>query len=400
MCPPFTMRTRYSEWCRGEWGEDKEGGGRITRPFLMGMKGTWGPREGGRFQLLSEHQGWWHGIKKLVTSVLQLSSTSPSLGLYRCSAACWRGCAAFRPQPLFCLLSWCHITSGEIWWGKWGGPSRSWSILWARWSLSCAEVPFFLDIKGMEFLILPPTLRAFLQAWMNSFLVTRDTGLWQSANIWKQKSVGAMATDLLSLITHWKKNLGFAGLQSNWRQLFHLLQSWKNKPRAPNRPASCYISPFEGIVRWKMGSHVILESGPVWTESCWNGVCGVWRLGQSIQPFQKFIEACCARNLDVTFRSSVRNHHSVFLLVSISNVRPNWWINLFISKTFTYCPLDRAIEPSSRHWAAAGGGHMTFFIERWSRRGQCRKMGQRIGFDMGAHALVPTVSNCACRAPV
>lgn len=45
MRPPFTMRTGYSEWCRGEWGEDKAGGGRITRPFLMGMKGTWGLRE-------------------------------------------------------------------------------------------------------------------------------------------------------------------------------------------------------------------------------------------------------------------------------------------------------------------------------------------------------------------
>lgn len=86
-------------------GRTRRVGGVITRPFLMGMKGTWGPREGGSFQLLSEHQGWCHGLNKLVTSVLQLSSTSPSLSVCRCSAACWWGCAAFRPQPLFCLTS-------------------------------------------------------------------------------------------------------------------------------------------------------------------------------------------------------------------------------------------------------------------------------------------------------
>lgn len=84
-------------------GRTRRVGGRITRPFLMGMEGTWGPREGGRFQLLSEHQGWCHGVNKLVTSVLQLSSTSPSLSVWPADGA-----------VVHSGLSLCFVSSADV----------------------------------------------------------------------------------------------------------------------------------------------------------------------------------------------------------------------------------------------------------------------------------------------
>lgn len=42
MHPPFTRRTAYSEWCRGEWAEEKErrlGGGDSTPIFAKNMRG-------------------------------------------------------------------------------------------------------------------------------------------------------------------------------------------------------------------------------------------------------------------------------------------------------------------------------------------------------------------------
>lgn len=114
----------------------------------------------------------------------------------------------------------------------------------------------------------------------------------------------------------------------------------------------------------------------VWIESCWNSACGLVR----------------SQHLTISKSSSWPAVHVISPLPSVplleivilsfacqSNVSPDWWINPFISKTFTYCPPDRAIEPSGKLHAAAGGGHVTslffFFllsdgweevsVERW-----------------------------------
>lgn len=53
---PFTKRTGYSEWCRGEWGEEKERGG-ITRPFFMRRRGAWGSNWGRKIPALIKTSG-------------------------------------------------------------------------------------------------------------------------------------------------------------------------------------------------------------------------------------------------------------------------------------------------------------------------------------------------------
>lgn len=78
-----------------------------TPIFARNMRGAWGPREGGRFQLLSEHQGWRYRVNKLITSVLEPGLTSTIFQLFLAAAQPADGgvCAARRAQPLSFLLS-------------------------------------------------------------------------------------------------------------------------------------------------------------------------------------------------------------------------------------------------------------------------------------------------------
>lgn len=50
-----------------------EGGGGNTPIFDENKGGLGTKRERGRFHLLSEHQGWRHGVNKLLTGVWRLS---------------------------------------------------------------------------------------------------------------------------------------------------------------------------------------------------------------------------------------------------------------------------------------------------------------------------------------
>lgn len=59
-----------------ECGEEKEGG--ETRPFSLEYEAAaWGPREGERSQLSSEHQDWGYHVNKWIAGVLEPSETSP-----------------------------------------------------------------------------------------------------------------------------------------------------------------------------------------------------------------------------------------------------------------------------------------------------------------------------------
>lgn len=117
-------------------------------------------------------------------------------------------------------LSLCFVSSADVTSpvGRFGGGgSRSWTILWARWSLSCAEVPFFLDVEGMEFLILPPTLRAFLlvASLDEQFFSETRHGFMAKCQYLKAKICWRHGNRRAKPYHTLEKNVGFAGLRSN-----------------------------------------------------------------------------------------------------------------------------------------------------------------------------------------
>lgn len=144
------MRSGYSEWCRGEWGEDKEGGGRITRPFWWEWRGLG----------VQEREEDSSSCQSIKVGVMVSTSWSPVCFSWVQPLPASAFVAVARPADgavLHLGLSLCFVSSADVTSavGRFGGegdlPGLGPSILWILWSLSCAEVPFFWMLKGWNF---------------------------------------------------------------------------------------------------------------------------------------------------------------------------------------------------------------------------------------------------------
>lgn len=298
-------------------------------------------------------------------------------------------------------------------WGDFGG---SWSIQWAcslhvsksraglvhvlKWA-KIFPGTFYSGIKGMEFLILPPTLRAFLlisserHGFMAKYqyLKTNALASWQQTCL-DLSHTGKKMFDLLALCSRKLKIVGlffYSFEKTNPEHQTYLLHSTVWGHETSDLRKSCDTSGRTCLV-FCVNLFFFLC---VWMASC---LCqNLWSL-EAISPHWTIPKCFFSRAAvhvilvvtGVTVSLSVRNCPSIFCL-SVSLIT-EWWLlqkpnNIYLLSTGSSPPATIVIT------TAAGGGQRTFLLSDG---------GEEVSVERWVNKLALTfrVSNCVCGASV